>query len=232
MSGKVPTIFYSLSCYTGMFDRIGGPKCFAEMILSIDAVAPSLIACTRDANPWLNNCLMKALFDAMWGNILPTFPSAIVSYPLRKNRLGDILNYGKTYLPLQFGTYPGVVTKDVQDHLEIICVVGDPTLEIWKEKPKRIRIRAILWKSQIYIRLSLCPADAVITICSGGRGGDRPKKPIKRVEPLSTTLTISLRGISPPVLAVTEKSKYFVCFWAPGYRFVQVVPKSSPSRPW
>lgn len=218
VSGKVPTMFYSLSCYTGMFDRLFGKKCFAEKILSIDAGAPSLIACTRDGYSWLNNYLMKAFFDAMWGNIFCPTPSANVSYPVRKNRLGDILRYGKAYLPLKVGTYQGVETSEVQVqfNLEISHVVGDPTLEIWKEEPKRIRISATLWKSQIYIRLSLCPADAVITIWDGD-------KLIKRMEPLSTTLTISLRGISHPVLPVRKRIK--VCFWAPGYRFVQVVPR-------
>jgi len=223
----VPTIFYSLSCLTGMFNRDEAKwgKCFAEKMLSIDAGAPSLIACTSLANTWLNNYLMKAFFHAMWGNILDAEDSANVSYPVRKNRLGDILNYGKHYLPLKVGDFPvestTTATEVVQDSLEIVCVIGDPTLEIWKEKPKRIRISAILWKSQIYIRLSLCPADAVITIWSGD-------KLIKRIEPLSTTLTISLRGISAdPLLPVTKmfKYKYKVCFWAPGYRFVQVVPK-------
>jgi hypothetical protein len=223
VSGKVPTMFYSLSCYTGIFDREKGKKCFAEEILSIDAGAPSLIACTRDGYSWLNNYLMKAFFDAMWGNIFCPTLSANVSYPVRKNRLGDILNYGKKYLPTKVGKYQGVETSEVQVqfNLEIPHVVGDPTLEIWKEEPKRIRIRAILWKSQIYIRLSLCPADAVITIWSGD-------KLIKRMEPLSTTLTISLRSISDPVLPatnVTKRFKYKVCFWAPGYRFVQVVPR-------
>jgi hypothetical protein len=222
VSGKVPTVFYSLNCHTGRFDLTDGTESFAEKILRIDAGAPSLIACTRASNTWLNNYLMKALFDAMWGNMLPTFPGPNVSYPVRKNRLGDILNYGKTYLPLQVGTYPSVVTSTVQDHLEIYHVVGDPTLEIWKEEPKRSRIWATLWNSQIYIRLSHCPADAVITIWAGDRL-------IKRTEPLSTTLMISLRSISDPVLPVRKRIK--VCFWAPGYRFVEVVPKSSPFRP-
>jgi hypothetical protein len=225
VSGNVPTIFYSLNCYTGMFDRIGGTESFAEKILSIGAGAPSLIACTRVSDIWLNNYLMKALFDAMWGNILPTFPGpgANYSHPVRKNRLGDILNYGKSYLPLQVGTYPDVVTSTVQDHFEIYHVVGDPTLEIWKEEPKRIRIWATLWNSQIHIKLSHCPADAVITIWAE----DKLKK---RMEPLSTTFTISLPGISAdPVLPVKKWIK--VCFWAPGYRFVEVVPKSSHHMP-
>jgi len=218
VSEKVPTVFYSVNCNSGRFDLPGGTESFAEKILRIDAGAPSLIACTRDGSSWLNNDLMKALFDAMWGNILSSFPPN-VRYPVRNNRLGDILNYGKTYLPLQVGEYPGVVTKTVQKHLEISHVFGDPTLEIWKEAPKSISISAILRKSQIYIKLSLCPADAVITIWDGDRL-------IKRTEPLSTILTISLRGISGPVLPVRKSIK--VCFWAPGYRFVQVVPRSSP----
>lgn len=223
----VPTMFYSLSCLTGMFNRQKGKKCFAEKMLSIDAGAPSLIACTSKANTWLNNYLMKAFFHAMWGNIFCPTPSTNVSYPVRKNRLGDILNYGKHYLPLQVGNFPletdTTATEVVQDSLEISQLVGDPTLEIWKEQPKSIRIRAILWKSQIYIKLSLCPADAVITIWDGD-------KLIKRIEPLSTTLTISLRGISAdPVLPVKKWIK--VCFWAPGYRFVEVVPKSSHHMP-
>lgn len=233
----VPTMFFSLSCLTGMFNR-DEPwgKCFAEKMLSIDAGAPSLIAPTSETSTWLNNYLMKAFFHAMWGNILPASRSTNVCYPLRKNRLGDILNYGKHYLPLQIGEYPVVsktttiektTTKDVQDSLETVCVIGDPTLEIWKEKPKRIRIRAILWNSQIYIRLPLCPADAVITVWSGD-------KLIKRMEPLTTTLTISLRGISDPVLPatnVTRRFKYKVCFWAPGFRFVEVVARPSPYMP-
>lgn len=228
----VPTIFYSLSCYTGKFNRdeaIWG-KCFAEKMLSIDAGAPSLIACTSKANTWLNNYLMKAFFHAMWGNIFCPTPSTNVSYPVRKNRLGDILNYGKHYLPLQVGNFPletdTTATEVVQDSLEISQLVGDPTLEIWKEQPKSIRISAILWNSQIYIRLSLCPADAVITIWDGDQL-------IKRMEPISTTLTISLRSISDPVLPITKKFKYKykVCFWAPGYRFVEVVAKPSPFMP-
>jgi len=231
VSKKFPTIFYSVNCNSGWFDLQDGTESFAEMILRIDAGAPSLIACTRGLNTWLNNYLMKALFDAMWGNILLSFP-ANVRYPVRNNRLGDILNYGKTYLPLQVGEYevvhytthdplkPDVIsTSSVKDNIEISHVIGDPTLEIWKEAPKSISISAILWKSQIYIKLSLCPADAVITIWDGDRL-------IKRTEPLSTILTISLRGISGPVLPVRKSIK--VCFWAPGYRFVQVVPRSSP----
>jgi hypothetical protein len=224
VSGKVPTIFYSLNCQTGRFDIVGGTESFAEKILRIDAGAPSLIACTRNSNTWLNNYLMKALFDAMWGNMLPAFPGGNVTYPVRKNRLGDILNYGKTYLPLQVGTYPSVATSTVQDHLEIYHVVGDPTLEVWKEEPKKVRIWAIHWRSGVYIRLSHCPADAVMTIWIGDRL-------VKRIQPSSTSLTISLGGLPYPGVPISRRSKYLICFWAPGYRFVQVVPKISPYRP-
>lgn len=224
ITGHVPSIFYSLNCQTGKFDIASGAESFAEKLLRIDTGAPSLIACTRNSNTWLNNYLMKALFDAMWGTMLPTFPGGNVSYPVRKNRLGDILNYGKSYLPLQVGTYTSVTTTKVQDHMEIYHTVGDPTLELWKEEPRRIRIRAYLRKGYLYIRLQHCPVDAVITIWNG-------HKLIKRIVPTSTFAKISLRGIVPMLIPFGRRLGIRVCFSAPGYRFVQIRPQTFPHLP-
>jgi hypothetical protein len=167
----------------------------------------------------LNNYLMKALFDAMWGNVLPCFPGGSVSYPVRRNRLGDVLNYGKTYLPLQVGTYPSVVDRTVQDHLEIYHVIGDPTLELWKEEPKRVRIIAHLMRGYLYIRLSHCPADSIMTIWYKG-------KLVKRLSPRCTTLKIALKDLIPPIpFPLSRRLDLLVCLSAPGYRFVQTRPR-------
>ena len=224
VTGKIPTIFYSLNCQTGKFDQAGGTESFAEKLLRMDGGAPSLIACTRNSNTWLNNYLMKALFDAMWGNVLPSFPGGSVSYPVRRNRLGDILNYGKTYLPLQVGTYPSVTETTVQDHLEIYHVLGDPTLELWKEEPKRVRIIAHLMMGYLYIRLSHCPIDSVITIWHKG-------KLLKRLTPTSTTVKVALKEFMPAMpYRFPSSLNLVVCFSAPGYRYVQTRPRISP--PW
>lgn len=220
ISGDIPTPFYSLNCSTGKFDILAPTESFAEKILRIKAAAPSLIAPTRDSNTFLNNDLMKAQFDAMWGGILPTFSPATASYPVRFNRLGDILNYAKTYLPLRISAYSIVTSTTVQDHFEIFHVIGDPTLELWKEEPLRVKIRALLKRDYLHIFLSTCPKGGVITIWWNG-------KMLKRIEPSSTHIKIALRNlvIRPKPLGYPIRPEGFVCFWAPGYRFTKVRPR-------
>jgi len=205
-----PTMFYSVNCLTGQFDS--KRDSFAEKLLKISWGAPSLIAATRRSQTWLNNYLMRALFDAMWGGVIPTFSPATASYPLKYNRLGDILNYGKLYLPVKKEQEGN---EFIKDHFEIYHVIGDPTLELWRAKPRTMKLRtvpddgdlSITMLSTRYVMLSACPTDSVITVWHGD-------KLLKRIEPSSTHLTISLRDIPP-------SSLISVCFWAPGYRFCQ-----------
>jgi hypothetical protein len=220
VTGKVPTPFYSLNCSTGKFDLIPvSTECFGEKILRIKGAAPSLIAPTRDSNTFLNNDMMKALFDATWGGVLPTFPGATASYPIRHNRLGDILNYAKTYLPLRTSAYSTVTSTTVQDHFEIFHVLGDPTLQLWKAKPRRAMIQAWVKGRFLNIQLYRCLKDSVITIWYG-------EKMIKRLEPSSTYMKMALPETIPSFWAPQPSllRKFSICFWAPGYRFRQIVP--------
>lgn len=207
VSGDVPTPFYSLNCQTGWFDLSASTECFAEKILRMKAAAPSLVAPTRNSHSIRNNEMMKALFDAMWGGVLPTFGPATASYSVRYNRLGDILNYGKSYLP--------IVSTDgysIKDHLEIYHVLGDPTLELWKAEPGKVSISAQLIKGYLYIKLSDCPKGSVITVWRKG-------EMIKRIEPSSTHIKIAWGESEPPL----------VCFWAPGYHFRQAEVEVTPT---
>ena len=76
--------------------------------------APSLLAATQCSGTWRNDSLIKALFDAMWPGVIAGFPGSNASYAIKYNRLGDILNYGKSYLMVAHGTNSGV-----QHHFEI-----------------------------------------------------------------------------------------------------------------
>lgn len=217
ITGHVPSIFYSLNCLTGSFDRAGGTESFAEKILRLPGTAPSLVAATELSNTWLNNDLMKAMFDAMWGGVLPNFPATTASYPLRRNRLGDILNYGKFYLPTRIT--PSMGADQVKDHLEIYHVVGDPTLELWREPPKSIRVSATLSSRLRNLRIVLdhCPNGTVVTLWNGDNL-------LKRVEPASTLITIGAHEL-PPLVRPPWRPNLMVCVSAPGYRFVEVVPQ-------
>ena len=222
ITGTVPTPFFSLNCQTGHFDRSVPTECFAEKILRMEGAAPSLIAPTRSSHTVLNDEMMKALFDAMWGGVLPTFPDETASYSVRYNRLGDILNYGKSYLP--------TVSTDgyyIKDHQEIYHVEGDPTLELWKAEPIRVKIWALMRKGYLHIRLSSCPRGGVVSIFL-------KDKIIKRIEPSSTHIKIPLKEVSinSGKLSHLIRSKISVCFWAPGHRFSKVRPRFDILNPW
>jgi hypothetical protein len=207
ITGKAPTMFYSINCLTGQFDLQAPARSFAETLLHMEGGAPSLIAATRVSHTWLNNDLIKALFDAMWGGVLPAFPGGTASYPVRHNRLGDILNYGKAYLPVALSGSNAYV----RDHFEIYHVIGDPTLEVWRHAPRRVSLRTWVDRRYLYIILRHIPSDAVITVWSRG-------ELLKRMEPASPYVRLAL-----PWEALRDRLS--LCFWAPGYRFREIRPK-------
>ena len=208
ITGKTPSIVYSINCLTGQFDLAAPTECFAEKLMRMNGGAPSLVAATRLSHTRLNDDLMKALFDAMWAGVLPTFPSSTASYSVKYNRLGDVLNYAKTYLPVVMS---GGLDY-IKDHFEIYHIIGDPTLELWRSEPLTVKVQTIMRRWHMMIILSMCPKGSVITIW-------RKNKLLKRIEPSSTYIRIPLKDIS---LTQPSRGDISVCFWAPGCRFQQV----------
>ncbi|MBN1372706.1 MAG: hypothetical protein JW987_12265 [Anaerolineaceae bacterium] len=222
VTGDMPSIYYSINCETGGLDYPAPIECFAEKNLRMKGTASSLIAATRDSGTYLNNDLVMAIFDATFGGVLPTFPGGNASYPVRNNRLGDILNYGKFYLPVA-----NTDIRSVRDHFEIYHVIGDPTLELWTHMPLRVAMNVKIVRKNLDIQFLLgCPSGAVVTIWYGARM-------LKRLEPTSNHITIPLTNLVPfplpkpsPTLKVLQ-----VCFWAPGYQYTEVkliIPTLSP----
>lgn len=210
ITSEYPTIFYSINCLTGQFDLAGPSESFAEKILRMKGGSPSLIAASRVSGTWRNDSLIKALFDAMWAGVLPTFPGSTASYPVKYNRLGDILNYAKSYLPVAHsGDNAGI-----KDHFEIYHVIGDPTIELWKAEPITTDVRAIKRWNYLYIMLSSCPKGGVVTIWY-------KDKMLKRIEPSSIHIKIPLRDIILTLIP-PRRRVISVCFRAPGHRFRQV----------
>ena len=215
VTGTKPSLFYSINCLTGQYDVAAPNESFAEKNLLQDGTAPSLVAATRVSHTWLNNDLIKALYDAMFGGVIATFPGGNASYAVKFNRLGDMLNYAKSYLPI---TTSGSAAY-LKDHLEIYHVIGDPTLEIWKEAPQALRLEAKITNLALAIRLSSCPNGCVLTIWYGDQL-------LRRLEPSSTQITISLKGIVPlPLPPLPPKWPVYVCCWAPGHRYAEVKVK-------
>ena len=210
-----PSIFFSLNCLTGQFDQ--DPDCMAERLLKHDGAAPSLIAPTRSSNTWLNNSMMKALFDALWPGILARFPDRS-GKALKNFRLGDIMNYAKAYLPIA----QSKADSEISRHFEIYHLVGDPSLEVWKAEPDNFEIYANIEDGYLVVRCELChfPQGAIFTICSGEGESFQVHKRIRGQSSAPLTEKMEdLFGESPP------EGDISVCFHAPGYLFKEKVVK-------
>ena len=210
VTGDMPSVFYSINCETAGFDYNEPTECFAEKNLRMKGTAPSLIGATRDSGTYMNNDLIRGIFDATFGGVIPTFPGGNASYRVKNSRLADILNYAKSYLPVvHAGDDAGV-----KDEWEIYHVIGDPTLEMWTAAPRAIAMTAKIVERSLDIQLSTCPKGTVITLWSGD-------KMLKRLEPASTHITIPLTGLTPIPLPRPPFLKPYVevCLWSPGYRF-------------
>ncbi len=206
-----PSIFFSLNCLTGRFYQ--KPDCMGEKLLKHEGGAPSLIAPTRSSNTWLNNSMMKALFDALWPGILKTFPPRSGT-ALKHNRLGDIMNYAKAYLPIAQSN----ADSKIKRHFEIYHILGDPSLELWKSPPRDFEFSASLQpKQQLEIKAANAnsfPPGTVFTICWEDGAGFEAYRRFRNVSssPLKDYLGNIFEKSWP-------KDGFYVCFHAPGYRF-------------
>jgi hypothetical protein len=216
VTGKTTSIFYSINCLTGQFNQ--NPKeSFAEKNLRMEGAAPSLIAASRVSSSTLNNYLEKALFDATFGGVIPTFPSGTASYPITFSRLGDVLNYAKSYLPVSASGSP----EYIKDHFEIYHVIGDTTIELWTTAPRLVSVKAALKvamrRKVLDILLSECPKGCTLTIWAD-------EQMVRRLEPSSTHVTISMDDLHLPAGTTPSKALY-VCFHAPGCQYSEVIVK-------
>jgi hypothetical protein len=206
VTSNVPSIFYSINCETGQFDC--GDECFAEKNLRMKGGAPSLIAATRESNNILNNHLIQGLFDATFPGVLPSFP-VTAGPPVQIRRLGDILNYAKSYLPLAALTNKAYI----KDHFEIYHVIGDPTLELWTKFPGTLALNATLTRDSLNIRLSSSPIGCVLTIWCG-------EQMIERIEPSASFIVIPAERL--PTECTSQQASLRICCWAPDYRYCEI----------
>lgn len=206
---RYPSIFYSINCLTGRFDYNPSDS-FAEDIMELKGGAPSLVAATELSGTWRNDSLMKGLFDAMWPGVIAGFPSTNASYAIKHNRLGDILNYAKSFLLVAHGTNSGV-----KSHFEMYHVVGDPTLQLWAEEPAPIRLSARIKCNSLNIHVTPAPAEAVVTIWYQG-------KLVKRAAVSSRRISIPVSDLRLTPSQLPKFRRFLnVCVSAPGFRYAE-----------
>jgi hypothetical protein len=124
-NGELLPVVFSLNCQSGQFD---GYECFCEEFVRQEGGgAVAAYGASRTSYSGYNDYLCRGFYDCQW----PEFdPEAGGDVPMYK--LGQILNYGKTYMAETWGD-PWGYEKIT---FEMFHVFGDPTMEIWTEIPK------------------------------------------------------------------------------------------------
>jgi hypothetical protein len=214
VTGIVPSVFYSVCCLTGKFyyqDSQGAPKdCFAEVNLK-SCPTPSIVASTEMSLECLNNFFIEGLFDAIFPEVIPFYPSFKRYHQAKNTRLGDIVRYAKSYVATCTSSSNATW---INHQLEMYHLLGDPTLSF----PPLIRIEAEILKQALRVHLSSCPRDCVVSIwaVNEATGG---KKLLKEIHPSSTQIDSPL----PLDASATLHEDHFllVTCWAPGHRFSQ-----------
>ena len=120
---KMPFVT-SIGCGVAMFDA-GGGNCFGEeWIESGTLTAPKGAACfigpTSNTHTTYNNYIDRGIYVGMFREGLET--------------PGEAMMRGKLYMYNQFGPYDSYV----EYHYKIYCILGDPSIHIWKDLPQLV----------------------------------------------------------------------------------------------
>ena len=145
-NGNLRPVVFTLNCQTAWFDNETDPvaagtsltdECFSEHWFNHPTGgAIGLIGATRVSWSGKNDRLCWGWMDAIWTNYIEanmgTYAGGNPIY-----RMGDVLNYGKTYFRTK---YPSIGDGDVKTSISMFTWLGDPTMEIWTDIPENINI--------------------------------------------------------------------------------------------
>ncbi len=124
-NGQKFTFVTSIGCGVAMFNTSGG-NCFGEEwieegTLSNPKGAAAFIGPTSNTHTACNNQIDKGIYTGMFQEGMDT--------------PGEALVRGKLYMYNMYGD-----TYDVGYHFKIFCVLGDPSIHIWKDVPSAVNV--------------------------------------------------------------------------------------------
>jgi len=171
VSGNRFPVVFSVNCASGIFDNetvdlapfkvgtgygVGATTVnWAEAFLRKPDGALAIIGDMRSSSTVDNNHLSLGLFDAVFPQLLGTYGTGTSI-----RRLGDILNYAKTYIsdvstghaanshPLDSdGTRPNV--EGLRQQVNIYNLLGDPTVKLRVSPPTLLSISSVLLRGNL-----------------------------------------------------------------------------------
>jgi PKD repeat protein len=124
-NGEHFTFVTSIGCGVAMFDASGG-NCFGEEWIEVGTLsnpkgAAAFIGPTSNTHTAYNNQIDKGIYIGMFHEGLETPGQALVR--------------GKFYMYTQFGN-----EYYVEYHYRIYCILGDPSIHIWKDVPQAVTV--------------------------------------------------------------------------------------------
>jgi hypothetical protein len=124
-NGEKLTFVTSIGCGVGMFDANGG-NCFGEEWIQLGSEFEPRGACafvgpTSNTHTACNNRLDKGLYTGMFVEGMDSPGEALM-----RGRLQMYYDFGNTYW--------------VEYHYRVYCVLGDPSLHIWKDTPENVSV--------------------------------------------------------------------------------------------
>ena len=168
-NGNLQPIVYSINCQTGWFDHEtdgdGGTtsESFCEVFVRKEnGGAVSCLGATRVSYSGHNDYLSRGFYDAVY----PGFDDNVGNNTTAYYRLGEILDYGKSYMAATWGDPWGIE----QLEFELFHVFGDPTMEMWTSRPTSLEVShpGIISDDDASIRVDVSEDDAYVSLVNGG----------------------------------------------------------------
>jgi hypothetical protein len=128
-NGELLPVVFSLNCQSGQFDNY---ECFCEEFVRQEGGgAIASFGASRTSYSGYNDYLCRGFYDCQWPEFDPEIGGDTPMYTL-----GQILNYGKTYMAETWGDPWGYERIT----FEMFHCFGDPTMEIWSAYPADINM--------------------------------------------------------------------------------------------
>ena len=124
-NGEKLTFVTSIGCGVSMFD-VDEVNCFGEEWLQLGTIdnprgAVAFVGPTSNTNTTYNNRIDKGIYIGMFQEGMDT--------------PGQALLRGKLFMYNDFGTDPMV-----EFHYRVFCILGDPSIHIWKDVPLEVNV--------------------------------------------------------------------------------------------
>jgi hypothetical protein len=124
-NGQKLTFVTSIGCGVAMFDN-GGSNCFGEEWIEMGSIsnpkgAVAFIGPGGNTHTTYNNKIDKGIYVGMFQEGMDT--------------PGQAMLRGKLYMYNVFGN-----TSYVESHYKLYCILGDPSIHIWKDVPQAITV--------------------------------------------------------------------------------------------